>query len=149
MFLNIQQAQLLTFSQYKEGFSKIIHTCWFISHCSRWSTWVSWFPNLTFPLHTFSLTPSHHVVFREEKVQQWKKKSRGRVYSMSGNWYRDFVARCPSCYQPVIMISIGPHPFFNHWGKGLRFLLCLLPDIGTHNQNILHMGFFFQTSIRW
>ena len=33
---------------------------------------------------------------------------------MRGNWCRDSEAGCPSCRQPVLKTSTGPHPFFNH-----------------------------------
>jgi len=68
---------------------------------------------LTFPLHTSPLTPSHHVLLRQEKGRQWRKRSGGKVHSMRGNWCRILVAGCPSCHQLVLKSSTGPHPFFN------------------------------------
>ena len=44
------------------------------------------------------------------KEQKWTGVT---IHSMRGNWCRDFVAGCPSCGQPVLKTSNGPHPFFN------------------------------------
>ena len=41
---------------------------------------------LTLPLHTWSLTPSHHVFLSQQKGWQWRKMNGGKVHSMTGNW---------------------------------------------------------------
>ena len=50
----------------------------------------------------------------------WKKRK----------WSKVFVARCPSCRQPVNSLA-GPHPFFNHYdfltGKGRHSLYVSSP----------------------
>jgi len=63
------------------------------------------------------LTPSHHVLLRQEKEKKgwrWRKRSEGKVYFMSGNCCRDFEARCPSSRQPVLKTSTKTDPCFSH-----------------------------------
>jgi len=79
-------------------------------------TWVSQFL-VDFPhLHTSYLTPSHHVLLRQEKGRQWRKRCEEKVHSMRGNWclslWPDDVA--VTTHQPVLKTSIGTHPFFSH-----------------------------------
>ena len=68
------------------------------------------------PLDSLSPYTIRTIPLRQEKGWQRRKKKRsgGKVHSMMGNWCRDFVARCPSCHQPVLKTSTEPHPFFNH-----------------------------------
>ena len=49
-----------------------------------------WKPGLILPLQTSSLTPSHHVLLRQQKGQGWTQRSGGKVHSTStrGNWCR-------------------------------------------------------------
>jgi len=84
--------------------------------------WVCWLPlhlHLTCassqhrPKHfTSSLTPCHRVLLRQEKGRQCgsgvegkRKVPWGVIGAMAG---------FPSCRQPVLKTSTGPHPFFNH-----------------------------------
>jgi len=86
-----------------------VHTRWFNGHPSR-RTWISQFSldsHLIF--NTIPQCPS-----QTENGWQWRKRSRGRVHSMRCNYCRDFVAKCPSCRQPVIKTSTGPRPIFIH-----------------------------------
>ena len=53
-------------------------------------TWVS----QLLPLQTSSFTLFYHVLLRQEKGQWWRKRSRGKVHSMRGNWCWDFEAKC-------------------------------------------------------
>jgi len=57
---------------------------------------------------------THRALLPQEKVWRWRKTNGGKVHSMTGNWCRDFKAGCPSCCQPVLKVSTGTHPFFNH-----------------------------------
>ena len=86
------------------------------------------------PWHTLSLSPSHHVLFRLEKRQRWRKRSGGKVLSVIGNW----------------CIIWGLMPFLSltsakdiHWTsslfkppkisrKGRCFLLRLLSDVSQN-----------------
>jgi len=52
-----------------------------------------WIP----PLHTSSLTPSHHVYLRRRRNGGYGRKVR--------------TSRCPSYRQPELKSSTGPHPF--------------------------------------
>jgi len=55
-------------------------------------------------------------------------RSGGKVHCMRGNCCWDFVARCPSCCQPVLKSSIGPHSFFNFQKTPKHVLLHKLID---------------------
>jgi len=57
-------------------------------------------PGLTgFPLDSpfpyILFTPSHYVLYRQDKGRRWRKRSGGKVHSTRGNWCRDFEAWCP------------------------------------------------------
>ena len=69
---------------------------------------------VTHPLLTYSLTPFHHVLLRQEKGLRWRKRSGRKVHSMRGNLCRDIEAKCRFCPQPVLQTCTGTHPFFSH-----------------------------------
>jgi len=80
------------------------------------------------PLHTSSLTPSRHVLLRQERGWWWWKRSGEKVHS-KGNWCRDFES---GCCQPVQISSSWPHIFFNRLQREeIHSLLCWLSDVST------------------
>jgi len=84
----------------------------------------TWKIHSAHPYHTSCLTPSHHVLLRQQKGRWWRKRSGGKVHSMRGNWCRDFEARCPSFLKPPT----------DSRGKKRCCILCQLSDIVTHLQ---------------
>jgi len=60
--------------------------------------------------------PSYHVLLEHGNgmVESTQEGNGGKVRSMRGKWCTMFKAGCPSCHQPVLKTSTGPHPFFNH-----------------------------------
>jgi len=64
------------------------------------------FPHILFS--TISPCPSEAAEGTAVKEEEWRE-----LHSMRGNW-SSFVARYPSCHQPVLKTSTGLYLFFNH-----------------------------------
>jgi len=79
--------------------------------------------------------------------------SGGKVHSMTGNWCRVLETRRPSCHQPVIKTSTGPHSFFNHQQTPevrdiTPFYACSQKSVSVINHLLQQRKYLERTAVR-